>query len=150
MQLVKTVRQKDGRLQQKLVVSLGQKFVPENLRKTVAVHVENRLNGYQPLYPLALEEAEWVDYILQRYGNAVPETPASKRSGSDFEQEKSFPKIVNGVLLDKLGHENSTLLGPLLALEQIWKDLGLTEFLTAQNFTISQINAAKNLSLNNG
>lgn len=31
MLLVKTVRQKDGRIQQKLVVSLVQKFVPEKL-----------------------------------------------------------------------------------------------------------------------
>ena len=143
MQLVKTVRQKDGRIQQKLVVSLGQKFVPENLRKAVAVHVENRLNGYQTLYPLALEEAHWVDYILKRCGKAIPEARICREGDSSVEQGESFPEIVNGVLLDKVGHENATLLGPLLALEQIWKDLGLTEFLRTQNFTMAQINAAK-------
>ena len=149
LQLVKAVRQKDGRIQQKIIVSLGQQNIPEQIRKAVALHVENILNGYQPLYPLALEESKWVDYILKKYretettsdiaGIRTDATGATNKQSTD--QQSS--QIINGVLLEQVKHENATMLGPLLVLEQVWKELQLSEFFRMKNFTTSQINAAK-------
>jgi hypothetical protein len=54
-----------------------------------------------------------------------------------------WPKEINNVVLDDIEHSNSRMLGPLLVLEKAWTKLKFDNFLSDNNFTKSQINAAK-------
>ncbi|MHB9139558.1 MAG: hypothetical protein ACYC4Q_09160 [Victivallaceae bacterium] len=66
LQLVSGERGHDGKVRQHIILSLGNVPIPDELRRTIAHEVENRLNGYQRLMPLDLAIAEWVDFILKK------------------------------------------------------------------------------------
>ena len=54
LQLVSGARGQDGKVRQKIILSLGNVPIPDELRKTIAHEVENRMNGYQRLMALDL------------------------------------------------------------------------------------------------
>ncbi len=138
LQLVSGKRDHKGKVRQQIILSLGNVPIPDELRKTIAHEVENRMNGYQRLLPLELEVAKWVDFILKKLEAADKLTPIK------HQEQKVMPEtIIDGVLLDRLKHENTTLLGPLLPLEAAWKSLGMSEFLNERKFSPRQINAVK-------
>ena len=56
LQLVRGQRDHNGKVRQQIILSLGNVPIPDELRKTIAHEVENRMNGYQCLRPL---EAAW-------------------------------------------------------------------------------------------
>jgi hypothetical protein len=112
--------------------------IPDELRKTVAHEVENRMNGYQRLMPLDLEVAKYVDVILDKL-KAEGKLPRMTHHELAIAEEKA----TDGVLLDQAEHENGTLLGPLLPLESAWKSLGLSEILREHKFSPRQIGSAK-------
>ncbi len=138
LQLVSGRRDHNGKVRQEIILSLGNVPIPDELRKTIAHEVENRMNGYQRLLPLQLDAAKWVDFILKKLDSAGKLTPIN------HQEQKVMPEtIIDGVLLDRLKHENTTLLGPLLPLEAAWKSLGMSEFLDGHKFSPQQISAAK-------
>lgn len=138
LQLVSGRRDHNGKVRQEIILSLGNIPIPDELRKTIAHEVENRMNGYQRLLPLDLEVAKWVDFILKKLEAAGKLMPIRQQ------EQKAIPgSIIDGVLLDCLKHENTTLLGPLLPLEAAWKSLGMSEFLDEEKFSLQQINAVK-------
>jgi transposase len=138
LQLVSGRRDHNGKVRQEIILSLGNVPIPDELRKTIAHEVENRMNGYQRLLPLSLDVAKWVDFILKKLESAGKLTPIK------HQEQKVMPgTVLNGVLLERLKHENTTLLGPFLPLEAAWTSLKLTEFLAEQKFSPQQINAVK-------
>jgi len=52
LQLVSGQRDHNSKVRQKIILSLGNAPIPDELRKTIAHEVENRMNGYQRLLPL--------------------------------------------------------------------------------------------------
>lgn len=102
---------------------MGNVPIPDELRKTIAHEVENRINGYQRMLPLNLEVAKWIDFILKRLEAAGKLTPIK------HEEQNAMPNsVIDGVLLEQLSRENTTLLEPLLPLETAWNSLGMSEF----------------------
>ena len=138
LQLVNGERGHDGKVRQHIILSLGDMRIPDELRKTIAHEVENRLNGYQRLMPLELEVAQCVDVILDKLKSEGKLPRVTHR-----ELDRTGETAINGVLLDQAEHENGTLLGPLLPLESAWNSLGLSEILRAHKFSPRQICAAK-------
>jgi hypothetical protein len=112
LQLVSGDRGHDGKVRQHIILSLGNVPIPDELRKTIAHEVENRLNGYQRLLPLDLAIAEWVDFILKKLKDENKLLPVKH-----LEQSRSSAQVINGVQFEQIDHENGTLLGPLLPLE---------------------------------
>ncbi len=55
LQLVSGARGHDGKVRQQIILSLGNLPIPDELRKTVAHEVENRMNGYQMLAQIVLQ-----------------------------------------------------------------------------------------------
>ena len=138
LQLVKGYRDLNGKVKQKIVVSLGNVPMPDYIRKTVADEVENRMNGYQRLLPLDPETAEWVDFVLDKLKN---EGKLSNLKYNELHPEQA--EKIDGVLLDKIEHENSTILGPLLPIKAAWDNLELDKFLSERGFSERQLNSAK-------
>ena len=66
LQLVSGARGQDGKVRQQIILSLGNMPIPDELRKTIAHEVENRMNGYQRLMPLDPEVSGWVEQIIRR------------------------------------------------------------------------------------
>jgi hypothetical protein len=138
LQLVSGKRDHHGKVRQEIILSLGNVPIPDELRKTIAHEVENRMNGYLRLLPLPLDVAKWVDFILKKLESAGKLMPIK------HQEQKMMPgTILDGVLLEQLKHENTTLLGPLLLLESAWKSLKITEYLDEEKFSPRQINAVK-------
>lgn len=138
LQLVSGARGQDGKVRQKIILSLGNVPIPDELRKTIAHEVENRMNGYQRLMALDLEVAKWVDHILEKLDSEGNLPPVRHH------ELKRVSKIsIAGVMFDKIEHEDGTLLGPLLPLESAWNSLGIGDFLREFKFSPRQINAAK-------
>jgi transposase len=138
LQLVSGDRGHDGKVRQHIILSLGNVPIPDELRKTIAHEVENRLNGYQRLLPLDLAIAEWVDFILKKLKDENKLLPVKH-----LEQSRSSAQVINGVQFEQIDHENGTLLGPLLPLESAWNSLGISEFLKEHKFSSRQVNSAK-------
>lgn len=66
LQLVESRREADGQVRQHLIVSLGGCWVPDELRKAVAVAVTHRLAGYERIRPADPEVAEWTRRVLAK------------------------------------------------------------------------------------
>jgi len=138
LQLVHGYRDSRGKSRQKIVASLGDMDIPEDARKAVAQAVEARLAGQHTIFPESPEVVKWTDAVLARVSakRAAELFAASAQSYGDEE-------VADGVLIDRIEHEDERELGPVLVLDKAWKELGLDNMLKAEGFRDSQINAAK-------
>ena len=138
LQLVHGYRDSRGKSKQKIVASFGDMGLPEDLRKPVARAVEARLSGQQTIFPESAEVVKWTDAVMSRI---------SAKRASEALAKTSLPRedeeVADGVLVDRIEHEDERELGPCLVLEKAWKELGLDNMLKAEGFRDTQINAAK-------
>jgi len=139
LQLVENRRGTDGKVCQRIVVSLGGCCVPDEYRKAVAIEVTHRMAGYQRILPLEDPVvADWTKLVLDRIEEA------GRLPGVDFrEVKRKGSERVEDVCVDAVEHEEGVELGPCLVLLQAWKALDLDGFLTARNFSPDQIATAK-------
>lgn len=120
----------------RLVVSLGNPDIPPQSLRTIAKAVEKKLYGRAELFPETLTalEKKWVDEIVHRIDREGKWRPISQKV------EKETGEIIDGVYLDRVDHENDTLLGPVLIGWEFWKRLGMPDLLRRLGF--SEIRAA--------
>ncbi|MCX6985964.1 MAG: IS1634 family transposase [Lentisphaerae bacterium] len=137
LQLVKNMRDKRGKVSQKIVVSLGNLPVPNRERKEIAQEIENRLAGHQSLFPLKPAVSKWSDIIMKKIDE--PKLMAARYPTDNISGDE---EIADGVLIDRVEHENETDLGTVLVLKTAWERLGVGDFLRVSGFSESQINAA--------
>jgi len=137
LQLVRSYRDDRGKVRQKIVVSLGSMSVPRHLRKEIADELENRLNGQQSLLPVSESVGKWIDIILKKIDETRRWAPRINTSDVSADEE-----VADGVLVDRVEHENETELGPSLVLKRAWDELGIGNHLKSSGFRESQINAA--------
>ena len=137
LQLVHNYRDNSNKVRQKVIVSLGNADIPEDIRKDVAEAVEMKLSGEESLFPLSADTAKWTDYIIERIEN-------ENRWQSIYysEEIKESEEVADGVLVDRIEHENATDLGALLVLKKAWNELGMKNILSASGFSSRQINTA--------
>ncbi len=137
LQLVEGRRDRRGKVRQKVIVSLGNLGVPCRERKEIALEIENRLNGHQSLFPLSPAVARWSDIIIRKIDETkliAARHPTDKISDAE--------EVADGVLIERVEHENETDLGTMLVLKTAWESLGAGDFLETAGFSRSQINAA--------
>jgi hypothetical protein len=137
LQLVRSYRDRRGKVKQEVVVSLGKLNVPDREKNQIAQAIEERLAGQESLYPLKPSVAKWTDIIIKK----IEET---KLAVSRYPTDNISPDedIADGVLVDRIEHENETILGPLLVLKKAWDDLGIGDCLMENGFSKSQVNAS--------
>jgi hypothetical protein len=138
LQLVETKRNREGKVSQRVVVSLGGCWVPDELRKAVAVEVTQRAAGYQRILDTEPEIAYWTERVLERMEEA-DRLPKPMRVEVPGERGRAFERVC----CEDLEHEESAELGPHLVLRRAWESLGLDAVLKDRNFSDEQLAAAQ-------
>ena len=137
LQLVEGRRDHRGKVRQKVVASFGNLPVPNRERKEIAQEIENRLAGHQSLFPLSPAVAKWSDMIMKKIDE--PRLLAIRHPTDNISDDE---EVADGVLVDRVEHENETDLGTVLVLKTAWESLGIGDFLRVSGFSESQVNAA--------
>ncbi len=130
-----------------MVVSLGDAALPEKLWKSVAKFVESKLYGFTELFQPEPNEQLWIDSIVKRIEREGRWQSASSEKtflGSRGAQEENgaVVEVVDGVLIDEVGHTHETSLGPELVGFKTWDALGLDDLLEQLGFSGPQCRAA--------
>lgn len=137
LQLVESKRDKKGNVRQKIIVSLGNLPVPNRDRKAIAAEIESHLKGEQSLFPLSASVVKWSDFIMNKINETkllVQRYPTDNISSEE--------DIADGVLVDRIEHEDERELGTVLVLKSAWDSLGIGDFLRSSGFTEAQLNAS--------
>lgn len=137
LQLVRGDRDQRGKVRQKVIVSLGSMPVPPRYRKEIAAELENRLAGQENLLPVGAGVAKWVEIILGKIDDE--KRWQARIDTSDVSDDE---ELADGVLVDRIEHENETELGSVLVLKKAWDALGIGGFLKSSGLRESRINAA--------
>jgi len=143
LQLVENSRNAEGKVRQRLVVSLGGCPVPDEHRKRVATELTRRIAGYESLLSEEPVIEYWVGRVLERMGEADRLVSASWREVEHSESRTSAP-----IVIDSIEHEDGVRLGPSLVLLRAWESLGIDGMLQEQGFSSEQLATAKALVLN--
>ena len=130
-----------------MVVSLGDAPLPEKSWKSVAKFVESNLYGYTELFQPTPGEQTWIDSIVKRIEREGRWQPASSEKtllGSRGSQEEKGARmeVVDGVLIDEVGHNHETTLGPELVGLKAWDALAMDHLLEQFGFSGAQRRAA--------
>jgi hypothetical protein len=143
LQLVENHRNTEGKVRQRVVVSLGGCPVPDEYRKRVAAEITHRAAGYQRL----LSEEPVVEYWVDRVWERIDEAGRLPHSLRHEIRKKDLPSRLC-VDPERFGHENGVRLGPSLVLLQAWQSLDLDRVLDEQGFSTEQIATAKAVVFN--
>jgi len=143
LQLVENSRNAEGKVRQRLVVSLGGCPVPDEHRKRVAAELTRRIAGYESLLSEEPVIEYWVARVLERMEETDRLASAPWREIEGSESRTSAP-----IVIDSIEHEDGVRLGPSLVLLRAWESLGLDGVLQEQGFSREQLATAKALVLN--
>lgn len=122
-----------GSPRHRVVASLGDADIAEEWFKPLSVLIAARLSGSPLLMEpdLPPEALAWVDRIVHDV----------ERDGESSEPAGSVRRL-DGVLLDRVEHSHSTVLGPLLVGLHAWEELGMDAVLGSVGFNDAQRQAA--------
>ena len=138
LQLVESYRNAKGKVSQRVVVSLAGCWVPDGLRKLVAVELTHRARGYQRILEEDPDVEFWVGKVLDRM-----EAEGKLSAPVCCEQTDRGSGMHEQVRIEDIEHEEGTLLGPCLVLQKAWGSLGMDEVLGDLGFSKPQIATAK-------
>lgn len=153
LQLVESFRNFQGQPRDRIVASLGAAQVPPQHYKAIGQLVHQRLYGQISLLGNQNESVQhWVDYIVRlverqgRWQRGV-DGPAPRHDTRHSAVvapaiQPPQPTVVDGVLLDEVGHTNPRELGPSAVGLHAWKQLQLDKELERLGFNESQRTAA--------
>jgi transposase len=132
LQLLESYRNDEGKSRHRVVVSLGEAEIPQELWAAVSTGVELGLTGQGTLFDLAPEAAEWVDWVLR------------KVESRDLHRRKRHcgSECIDGVILGGVEHTRHTSLGPELLGLHAWDTLGMADLLDRLGFNRAQRDAA--------
>jgi len=121
-----------GNPRHRVVASLGDADIPEAWFDALAELVESRLAGEALLLlpELPPEGMVWVDRIVG---------DIQRKRGDD---RAVSGETLDGVLVDRVGHSHSTVLGPLLVGLHAWEKLRMAGLLGSLGFSTAQRRAA--------
>ena len=86
LQLVESHRTANGKVSQRIVMSLGGCPVPDQHRKAVAVEISHRMAGYQRFFPIDEPDVVyWTEQVLNRLEEA------GKLPGAIFHEQLRIP-----------------------------------------------------------
>ncbi|HBM16421.1 MAG TPA: IS1634 family transposase [Lentisphaeria bacterium] len=156
MQLIESFRDSMGRARNRVVVSLGNADIPEELSKSIAKAVENKLynkyDGTLALFPeqYSAKEQHWIDTIIRHIDNRGTWRPYQGSTSAEASSEEGVPEeeTVDGVLINKVEHCSDTGLGPELAGLHAWNELGVGNFLKSMGFNDKQCACAASAVIN--
>ena len=157
---MESFRNNEGQPRQRVLASLGNASLPDAELKIIAQILKRKLRHEGDLFSdgqgvasLSKSATYWIDRIYrqvvrdERYcqpqavsdtGNLSPPSAQSPCSGDC----RSSGHLVDGVQIDEIEHENSSMLGPLLPVKAAWESLRISQCLRELGFSEKQITAA--------
>lgn len=142
LQLLESYRNAEGKPRNRVIASLGQREMDENLRQEVADLVDAELYGRPLLLEASAEAAEEARRIVRevqsRGGGWMP---LGGKIPAEASADVAAP-IVDGVLVDRVETSETTSLGPELVGMKAWNELGMDELLERLDFNPAQRQAA--------
>lgn len=142
LQLVESRRTPEGKVRQRVVVSLGDCRVPDDLRRLVACEVTQRMAGYRRLLSGDPVAELWANRVLERIERAGKLPSASHREVAVGRER--FERV----RVEDIRHEEGVELGPFLVLLHAWKSLDLDRVLLGRRLSPEQVASAKASVLN--
>ncbi|MBT3265659.1 IS1634 family transposase [Candidatus Poribacteria bacterium] len=142
LQLVESYRTPEGKARQRVVVSLANCRVPDDLRPLVASEVTHRMAGYRRLLDDDPAVELWVKRVLGKIETAG-KLPRASRCQARLER-RGFERVC----VEDIEHEEGVELGPYLVLLQAWKSLELDGVLLRRGLSPEQLATAKASVLN--
>ena len=143
LQLVESYRDAENRPRQRVVISLGDAGIPKENWTLIAKAVEKQLYGKRELfnydYPGSVQKS--IDVIIRRIdlqGRWIPLHKYKQQTCSSSSEHQQEECIIDGVIVDKISHTATTLLGPVLAATHAWQQLKLDDCLAGAGFNKSQ------------
>ena len=139
-------------------MSLGNAKIPQKHWPVIAATVRSNLYGYQQLIAddIPIQARPWIDSIVKRVQREGRWDPAQKSVGKIPEngetkqktKDKDKGEVIDGVLLDKVSHTQTTSLGPTLLGLKVRENLGMTTCLSRLGFNKAQCEAAATTVIN--
>jgi transposase len=148
LQLVESYRDAESRPRQRIMVSLGDPEILPKDWKLLAKMIERRLRGEaEDLFDWDCSESlrGWADRIVHLVDqNQKSWTPRRNRADAEVPSPAAAApaETVDGVIVDKVSHEHTATLGPVLAGRHAWSALGMDNLLQELGFNQSQALAA--------
>lgn len=143
LQLVENYRDIQGKVCQRIIISLGDVPVPDEYRRAVAHEVSQRMAGYEKFLNADPEVADWTAKVIAKI-----EQEGKLPHATCKQLDQKGNSQINNIILDSISHEHSTLLGPLLVLNKIWHTLGMDNLLKDAKLSKARIASAKALVFN--
>lgn len=159
LQLVASYRDAEQRPRQRILASLGDVSVPDELRTIIVRGVEARLSGQVNLTLDAApaEAITWIDRIVRQCDRRIPAashpiplTPVSA-TPTPTESVSATPVVaapiastgisdvvIDGVRAAQVTHQDTAVLGPVLVAQHAWESLQMPACLTQLGFPLSQ------------
>jgi transposase len=159
LQLVESYRDAEQRPRQRILASLGDTSVPDDLRTIIVRGVEARLSGQVDLTLDAIptEAITWIDRIVRQCDRRVPATsqpapgtPTSAPSAAEAHviaapaatspevSAGALDEVIDGVQAAQVTHQDTAVLGPVLVAQRAWESLQMPACLTQLGFPRSQ------------
>ena len=151
LQLTESYRNEQGHSRQRVVTSLGSVAIDKKDQPLIAKAVEARLYNQPQLFEHEYPEAIrlWIDRIVKkvdREGRWRKHVQIQKvkqaQQGQNGPANTDHQTIIDGVILEKVCHADSVVLGPCLLGLQAWQALQMPILLKELRFNQSQIDAA--------
>ena len=130
--LVETVRTQKGP-RQKIILTLGNVDVPKEQWPLLAEMIKRRLSGQRGMF---LDESEELQGITESI-------MARLRRNGKLKAEEARPEDIIRTNVNEIKVEEPRMLGPVLAAEEYWKRLGITEALKECEMSKQEIERAK-------
>ncbi len=147
--MLESYRNAQGTSTHRVVVSLGDANLPENLWKCVSTCVEEKLYGQSELFESTEKSQLWIDQILKRIERegkwqplAEARTHLASRQAAGQDAGKQESEIADGVLIDNIDHTHETTLGPELVALSAWNALEMDSLLAQLGLSGAQCRAA--------
>lgn len=156
LQLVESYRDAEQRPRQRILASLGDVSIPEDLRSIIQRGVESRLSGQVDLTldDMSTEVIGWIDRIVRQCDRRVPAArqptttaPTTTSSQTTFLSDSEAAEsvatagvcddVIDGVLAAQVTHQDTATLGPVLVAQHAWAALQMPACLSQLGFPVS-------------
>ncbi len=138
LQLLESYRNPEGQPRHRVVASLGDVAIDKNNQSVLAKEVESQLYGQCNMnLSLSEENATWIDRIVKqvdRQGKWKPLCLNKTLTKSLKNNKENKGEVIDGVLIDKVNHTNTTRVGPELLGLHAWKQLEMEQLLSKIGF----------------
>jgi transposase len=144
LQLLESYRNGEGQPRNRVVLSIGDADITKEDRTVIAKAVESKLYGYLELLEHSYSKPiqDWIDLIVRKVDKQGRWHPSKSNQQINAFETDVDNMAIDGVLIDKIEHCNTTELGPELLGFHAWEQLDMPQALKKLGFSDVQCHRA--------